>query len=375
MPHMIPYYLTFKGGLHIGRGADNLTVSEHFIPADTLFAALVDTWRRLGGDVNNGLLKPFCSDPPAAPFRLTSAFPFAGKVRFYPLPPNLGVCFSPEVLKEYGKRIKRIRYISEGVLKKAQAGESLDAWLFPEGDEDEPRAGVALQGGALWLLKDEVADLPETLRWVMERGGVRRERPLSALREIRLWREQKVPHVTVDRIRYAPNLYHTGQVVFRPGCGLWFGLSWDDDKRQDYRVAVERIFEVLREEGLGGKRSIGSGALKDLRAGEAFTLPDPTPGQAALLLSRYHPRDAELRGGVLQEPAAYNLVAVGGWAKTPGYPAQRRKRVWLLSEGSLIRWQPEVSGTVVDVQPLGFPHPVYRYGLVLATAWPTALSA
>lgn len=41
--------------------------------------------------------------------------------------------------------IKRIRYLSEHLLRLALSGQRLDEWLFPEDEYKEPATGVALQ--------------------------------------------------------------------------------------------------------------------------------------------------------------------------------------------------------------------------------------
>ncbi len=382
MPHLTAYHLTFKSGLHVGQGAENLEEALNYLPADTLFAALVHTWRHLGEDVEEWL-QPFTQEPPNPPFRLTSGFPFAGQVRFYPMPVDLSRLFSSQTLRDtrYGKRLKRIRYLSEGLVRKAQAGESLDAYLFPAGDDEEPNQGVALQGGALWLLRDEVERLPENLR-NLKNGA---KRPLRALRFLPVWQEQEVPRVTVNRINQGSTLYHSARVVFAPGCGLWFGIEWlrpDEElcPNFSFKAAFEQTLHALEQQGLGGERTSGYGAFAVTHT-EDITLVSPQPGQRGLLLSRYHPRtEKEIEASLQKGDSAYSLVAVGGWLHSVGQAAQRRKRIWLIGEGSLVTWTEQaVLGDLPDVRPeydsMAFPHPVYRYGLALAIAWPGTTQA
>ena len=52
MPELIPYSLTFPGGLHLGRGGVDLEETGVSMPADTLFSALLDAWRRLSRTVD-----------------------------------------------------------------------------------------------------------------------------------------------------------------------------------------------------------------------------------------------------------------------------------------------------------------------------------
>jgi len=51
VPSLKPYTLHFKGGLHLGTRGVNLGEAAEFIPSDTLFAAILDVWDRLGEDV------------------------------------------------------------------------------------------------------------------------------------------------------------------------------------------------------------------------------------------------------------------------------------------------------------------------------------
>ena len=89
MPKLTRYRLTFQSGLHLS--TDGLALEEHGvqIPSDTLFAALVSQWQRNDGDVD-AFMQPFIGESPQPPFLLTSAFPFAGQVAFYPAPVDWG---------------------------------------------------------------------------------------------------------------------------------------------------------------------------------------------------------------------------------------------------------------------------------------------
>src|SRR5688572_24230843 len=98
------YRLTFNGALYVGIGGDDREQSMTYVPSDTLFGALVIAWRAL---------KLLPSDLAGLPLRLTSAFPFAGPVRFFPRPlPQLNL---PASLKP--KAIKRVEWVSEQIFE------------------------------------------------------------------------------------------------------------------------------------------------------------------------------------------------------------------------------------------------------------------
>lgn len=371
MPQLTPYTLGFRGGMRLGRRGVSLEESGVSIPSDTLFAALVDAHAHLGGDPQ-AFVQPFAASPPKPPFLLTSAFPLAGGLRFYPMPVNLQGLFSPQLLKERRKQVQRIAYLSEGLLKLALQGGHLDDCLFPEKEDQQPQKAAALQHGRLWFLCEEGALLPKA----MQRPEGRRH----AWFGLSLWSSGRVPRVTVDRINSASTIYHAARVTFAEDCGLWFGVEWLQPEAAlpggaTYRQAVERALRFLADEGLGGERSSGFGGFA-LKSGQPFDLGTPPQNSTpAYLLSRYHPRRDELPDALLGEGCAYRLNAVGGWLRTPQGAAQRRKRLYLLQEGSLVTLPHHPAGDVQDLRPdypnpLGeVKHPVYRWGFACALAW------
>lgn len=368
--------LAFRNGLHVGVTGVDLEESGVGVPADTLFAALVDARCRSGESVGE-FVSPFALNPPDPPFLITSAFPYAGGVRFYPAPVDMGEILSERALFERGKAVRGVRYLSEGLFMRALKGEKLDDWLFPANDTAEPTTGVALQGGAAWMTVGEVEALPASLRPPKGR--------LRALRFRRLWSNDRVPRVTIDRVTSASTIFHAGRVSFAPGCGLWFAVRWLRPYQRvgaqgpTWREALMAGLNVLADDGIGGERSVGYGAFR-AQDGPSLALPIPQAGERACLLSRYHPRADELPAVLAGDDAAYAIVSIGGWLRAPGVPAQRRRRINMLAEGSLVRLPGAVAGDLTDVRPDYEaaegrpPHSVYRYGIAFGVAWPRRAS-
>ena len=371
MPTLVPHHLTFRGGLHVGTRGVNLAEAGHTIPSDTLFAAVLDACRRQGWDVAD-FAAPFAARPPAPPFLLTSAFPRVGEVRFYPVPVALDKLLAPEALSRHGKAARRVRYLSEGLARRFLAGARLEEYLFPAGLEEEPVKGAALQNGALWFGLDEMDALPAEF----QRGKNRRH----ALARLKVWEFERVPRVTISRITQASAVYNAGRVVFAQDCGLWFGVAWQQPEQaaggRTYREMLDLLLHALQADGLGGERASGYGAF------ELGTRPPvdlgraPQPGQPAWLLSRYHPRAEELPAALdSAKGAAYALAAVSGWLRSLDGAAQRRKRIFLVAEGSLVTPPAYPAGDLCDVRPAylnpegDLPHPVYRCGLALGLGW------
>jgi len=365
MPDLTPYALHFLGGFHIGTRGVNLEEAGISIPSDTLFAALLDCLSRTGADLDE-FIRGYQTDPP---FLLTSAFPYVGKLRFYPMPVDSARLFGPQKTVQYGKRLGRIRYLSEGLLKEALSSGRLEDWLFPEDEDDEPQKGVTLQEHNLWLKVEEIPQLPKAFQY--------REGRRHAMPRLDVWKTDQVPHVTLDRITSASNIFHAGRMEFEDECGLWFGVQWRrpqaDFSGKKFQAAFEKGFHILSEDGLGGERSTGQGAFS-YRQMETASLPDAKSGQLAYLLSRFHPTSLEAQAALADPKSAYKLSAVSGWLRSFGSPAQRRQRLFLVESGSLIRAGEGILGDLVDVRPrydgkLAVPHPVYRLGLALAAGW------
>ena len=77
------YRLKFKTQLHLGRatgaaqtGSLGLEKTETYIPADTLFSALCQTWATFYDTASlTDFLNPYTAENGSLPFTLTSAFP------------------------------------------------------------------------------------------------------------------------------------------------------------------------------------------------------------------------------------------------------------------------------------------------------------
>lgn len=142
MPKLQTISLHFPQGLHVGARAVSQEEAGVHIPSDTLFSALVDIWGRIGGQPD-AWIRPFRNDDP--PFLLTSAFPFAGKVRFYPAPVDLQLLISPDQPGATAdKSLKRIRFLSEELLRRVIMRSLLHLCQTPAPGHDGPLHWAAL---------------------------------------------------------------------------------------------------------------------------------------------------------------------------------------------------------------------------------------
>ncbi|MEP0806716.1 MAG: type III-A CRISPR-associated RAMP protein Csm4 [Chloroflexota bacterium] len=316
--------------------------------SDSLFAALVARLAVLeGAQAVKEWIQSFDAGAPS--FLLTSLFPFAGEVRFFPVPLAAALPNDQPLPKEIRpKDLKRVQFVSESLYRDLLTGKSLV--------EIEPGT-KKLHGGKLWLTQDEEKSLSNLA-------------PKGEL--LKLWEIEKRPRVTVERATNSSTLFHTGAVHFAPGCGLWFGVQWQDETR---KALFERLLHDLGEAGLGAERSAGYGKGK-FEPKETLELPDPRGMWTTL--SRYLPRPEETPA-FSGERAAWKVETVGGWLDSPQKSGQRRRALNFVQEGAVLSLpaglQPPF-GRLEDARPryksgpeYPIEHPVYRSGLAVAVGY------
>ncbi len=331
-------------GFHFGRhGLEQEESGVHF-PSDSLFGALIARMAELFGDAAVAAFgKPFLAGEP--PLVLTSAFPRAGDVLFFPPPLYRKLADEVHHPGLRTKDLKKVQFVSEGLFRKLLKGESLAA-IFGE--------TLRWQDGKALLLAEETDKLPPAMR----------------VGPHKIWKVTRRPHVTIGRATPNSTLFHTGRTSFNTGCGLWFGIQWLD-RQEDLSSKVMAAFTELGDAGLGGERSRGYGASTIEKMGEV-QLPGKEDGSPWVTLSRYLPRDQAETIALQHAQAAYAIETVHGWISSPAAPAQRRRTVNMLTEGSVLGpVDTNPPGQMVDVQPdydgnRPMPHPVWRNGMACA---------
>ncbi|MBC8263672.1 MAG: hypothetical protein H8E47_06070, partial [Anaerolineales bacterium] len=202
MAAMKLFKLAPRTAFHFGQRGVGVEGAQVFCHADTLFSALCLTLRELAPDGNTvltGLLEqfprqghPMGEGLRPSPFRLTSAFPYAGEVLFFPKPLVLGNLGSA-ARQEHGKTLKEVEFVSQGIFTAWLNNEALDGYL--------EKGENFLHGGDLWVKPDE--------REALE---VFRDEDTG---KVQLWKSDPVPRVTVDRVTSKSAVYQAGRVRYR----------------------------------------------------------------------------------------------------------------------------------------------------------------
>ncbi len=337
-----------RGAFHFGEHGIGQETSRITWPSDSLFAALIARLVALRGADGVEAWLGTSEQPQTPPFLLTSTFPYAGEVRFFPLP-RAALRGDASPSSEWRpKDLKKVRFVSKSIYRALLDGTPLAAIL-----QQSPKT---LHDRTVLLTAQEFKTLPGKIR-----AG---KQPI--------WSVAKRPRVAVGRVSSSSNLFHVGAVHFAEDCGLWFGVQWlTQDKAQ--HALLKSLLEDLGDAGLGAERSSGYGQA-EIKKGDDLTLPDPHGG-AWTTLSRYLPAEDETPA-LRTETAAYTLERVGGWMDSHGL---RRRAVNLLAEGAVLGPldKPAPYGCAVDVRPIPqneddfapVLHPVWRVGMAVAVGY------
>ena len=333
------YRLKFKTQLHLGRatgaaqeGSLGLEKTETYIPADTLFSAICQTWATFYDTASlTGFLNQYTAESGSLPFTLTSAFPFADNVYFYPKP----LVDNKDPLDEgngdravSGKKRKRVRFVSDNIFRAMVSGNP------PPFDEKQ-----LINAGSVWISAEE-----------------RKQLKTSDDRDFSIWKTPTRSRVTVGSRNAGSEIWHLQTVQFNKKCGLWFAANFNSDAT---RQKIETLLRVLGDTGIGGERNAGYGTFNFDTA--SIEIPNAQGSDQFMTLSPICPKSADQLAQLLTGDVAYTLTPSSGWVSASG-TAAHRKQINMFAEGSVLRTSEEPIGRLVDLQPNNWSHPVYRYG-------------
>ncbi len=186
----------------------------------------------------------------------------------------------------------------------------------------------------------------------------------------------------VDRGGSAVEPHSSACLEFAPHAGLWMTAAFADEQaREKWKGSVTAALRLLADSGFGGERSRGWGRadiefsdqdpLAPVKTGWTFHTPYSitTSGEAWWLLSLYHPASGD---PIDWKRGNYAVTTRSGRAESGGDSAGNsvKRSTRMITEGSVLVAPSEPLGSITDVAPEGFPHPVYRAGYALAIPIP-----
>lgn len=313
MPEFSLFLLKPSTPFHIGERGVGMEETSEMVHSDTLFGAVCWAWKLLYGEKDLlELLNQFLvSDPP---FLISSAFPYIGETLLLPKPlEGFGQA-------GYEKKVRRAWLVSLSIFQDMAQGKGADGYELIPGD-------------AL-VTPEEASKIRDFLG------------PTSG------WVTGESPRVTLDRNSMQSEIYHSGDLWFAKGCGLYM-LA--DFRHPDSKNKLEGALRLLGDEGLGGERSSGRGLFSVEQRSVSLGAED---GERSVLLSLYRPRREE---APILGSSSYSLISRRGWSASK--LSQRKRSLRMLAEGSIIPFKPNtVLGSLEDVGS-GETNKVYSYGL------------
>jgi CRISPR type III-A-associated RAMP protein Csm4 len=184
----------------------------------------------------------------------------------------------------------------------------------------------------------------------------------------------------VDRGGASVEPHSSACLEFAPHAGLWMTAAFADDEAWvKWKGPVTAALRLLADSGFGGERTRGWGRAeiefsdKDPFAqfdfGWTFHTPYSTTsgGDAWWLLSLYHPASDD---PVDWKRGNYAVTTRSGRAESSAGWGESKRATRMITEGSVLVASAQPKGSVTDVAPEGFPHPVYRAGYALAIPIP-----
>ena len=321
------YRLKFKTQLHLGRatgaaqtGSLGLEKTETYIPADTLFSALCQTWATFYDTASlTDFLNQYTAENESLPFTLTSAFPFAHDIYFFP---------KPLIFKSTSKKSKRVQFVSRSLFENIITGNP------PDFDEDN-----LMNSEKVWVNSEEKKQLKT-----------------ANDDDFNVWTTNTRPRVTIGSRNAGSEIWHVQTVQFNTDCGLWFAANFDSDETKQ---KIETLLRVLGDNGIGGERNAGYGLFDFDEV--ALEIPTSEDSTQFVTLSPICPKSSDQLEHLLKGDIAYNLNPLTGWVGSHG-TYKKRKKINMFAEGSVLNTGDEQVGRLVDLKPDNWSHPVYRYG-------------
>lgn len=320
------YFLKFITPLHIGdHKPDSYESTESFLRSDTINAAIIATWAKLGH------LNWIEECKGALPFVVSSAYPFYGKKGseniFFP---RLKLPFDLiDKDANLSKQMKKITWMDksyfEAVINAKKIDKTFESHIkkeFLTSDKAYPQDGFMT-------------------KQVSERVTIPRERSEE---------NQSEP-------------FYMERIYFDDG-GLYFlavGKQFD---------RLEAALNLLQFEGLGTDRNIGNGFFE--WHSSKIEINGPMDTEYSTNLGLYCPVSKEkiaLELGKDNLKTGYELVKRGGWITSSSHQSIEKDSIYMFGEGSIFKKKDVEDGQRnIDLSPKELPasmkpsHPIYRSG-------------
>lgn len=312
--------LAFNGGVHIGRGAEELDKTATTYSSDALKSALFAIGLPYYPEWADMRERFFES------FRVSSAFPWCGEELFLPKPGSMRFRFDKNDDLTQAKQAKKIGFISSEIFRR---------WAANPNQEVHVKESQIGDGSFLFANSGK-----------------------------------KFIHTAVQqRVQIPENgegdtrPFYFERLLFSENSGLYFLISFQD---QHLKPQLMHALQLLGDMGIGTDRTVGNGHFA-IHSSTIIKLPSGTEGRQ-MALGLFLPSKAEIDSMNL-DLSHWSLVKRGGYiaaSEKDEYRSLRKNNIYFFGEGSTFTSSTLLKGIVTDLQPnwdTPGMHPVWRCGM------------
>lgn len=302
----------FKSPLHLSRGrGDNYDKGEEVLHSDALQSALFVCARQLfGSEVGKDFFESF---------RVSSAFPFQGETLFLPKPAFDDIFESIDTKER--KHAKGVKYLPVDDFVQVCKGKKI---AFD--------ATKTKKQGAFYTHTEVQIETT-----VLQRVAIPRMQETDA------------------------NPFYMQRTFFGEGAGLYAVVCLPEN--ETHKKHFKAALRLLGEQGIGTDRNVGNGHFEAEICEKPLELDLPEAGTHWLNLGLYCPEKQETLPAL--EESYFALVKRGGWIASPENENDmnlRKKSVYMLAEGSVLKAGKKPEGKIINLQPEGHSHEIWRDG-------------
>ncbi len=329
----IAFRFHFNAPLHLSDSREDLTTAEKVLHSDTIYAAIMQIWAKLG--------KATWIEEYKNAFHLSSAFPFLeieNKIHYF-LPalrfPSNSITNKEDTSSKERKKFKKIRYLEIPLYTNLLHGTSIEYAL--DNTEGEFYFSHPLDAATRTIVKESITT-------------------------------QTIPRIRKGTAEADPEIFYMQKTYFNNAGFYCLAICDTPEAKQAISIALK----TLQYEGFGTDRTVGNGLFTlHIEDNVEIAHPKTTPTHYTNL-GIFGTEDGnelqEMIGNQQTEKLSYEIIKRGGWISEP-HTTYRKRSIYMFQAGGVWNTTSKLHttscvGSIFDLRPdiLKGLHPIYRVG-------------